>query len=108
MTTIEGDFTFTIKERLGIIKAYATGWKKEFNIVEWNGGNAKFDIRDWDPEHEHMSRGITLREEEVKTLAELINRYFQESQKEESIDCSYQEPSIEPKDKSTDQTMGNF
>lgn len=64
------EISFTIEKHLGIITSYKTGWNKELNLVTWNGGTPKYDIRDWDPEHEHMSRGITLhREEALKMLA---------------------------------------
>ena len=43
----EKDFAFNIKEHIGVINTYASGWSKELNLVEWNGNNAKFDIRDW-------------------------------------------------------------
>lgn len=43
------EVTFEITEHLGVIAAYSTGWKKELNIVSWNGGAPKYDIRDWDP-----------------------------------------------------------
>jgi len=65
--------TFDITEHLGVISVYPTGWKKELNLVAWNGGNEKFDIRDWDPDHEHMSRGVTLHKDEAKKLYELLN-----------------------------------
>lgn len=70
------EFTFVIKEHLGVIGTYSTGWKKEINIVEWNGNKGKFDIRDWNPGHEHMSKGITLHLEEAKALSEALNSYF--------------------------------
>lgn len=72
----EKEFAFNIKEHIGVINTYSNGWTKELNLVEWNGNNAKFDIRDWEPSHEHMSRGITLHEEEAKTLAGLFFRLF--------------------------------
>lgn len=77
----DSEFAFEIKEHIGVLGTYSTGWKKELNLVEWNGNNAKFDIRDWDPKHEHMSRGITLRAEEMKALAGLINKYFENEAK---------------------------
>ncbi|MBK5247393.1 MAG: hypothetical protein JJE49_09040, partial [Peptostreptococcaceae bacterium] len=40
--------------------------------VAWNGNTAKFDLRDWDESHEHMSRGITLHQEEAKKVFELL------------------------------------
>ena len=76
----DGDFAFNIAESIGVIAEYPTGWRKELNLVEWNGGAAKLDVRDWDPEHERMSRGDTLREDEAKTLAALILDYFGKNQ----------------------------
>ena len=67
-----GDITFEITEHIGIISEYPTGWRKELNKVVWNGGGEKFDVRDWDPEHEHMSRGITLHKDEAKKLSDLL------------------------------------
>ena len=64
--------TFEIKAQLGVLEEYPTGWKKEMNMVSWNGNVAKIDIRDWDPEHEKMSRGITLNEKEVANLLDLV------------------------------------
>ena len=67
------EVVFELTEHLGVINTYPTGWKKELNLVSWNNAAPKFDIRDWDPDHEHMSRGITMHPEEAKTLSELLN-----------------------------------
>lgn len=66
------EFRFEITERIGVIKEYPTGWKKEINMVSWNESPAKVDIRDWDESHEHMSRGITLTEKEMAKLMNLV------------------------------------
>ena len=44
--------------------------------MEWNDKPAKLDIREWDSEHEHMSRGVTLRRGETLALLEILVRYF--------------------------------
>lgn len=66
------EIKFEITEHIGVIKENPTGWKKELNLVSWNGNPAKYDIRDWDPEHEKMSRGITLTKEEASMLYTLL------------------------------------
>lgn len=66
------EIVFEIKEKIGVIKPYPTGWNKELNLVAWNGGVTKYDIRDWDPEHEHMSRGITLHPDEMRKIMNLL------------------------------------
>ncbi len=40
-------------------------WKKEINLISWNGATLKYDIRDWSPDYEKMGKGITLTEEEL-------------------------------------------
>lgn len=62
------DIKYEIKENVGIISENAKGWTKELNMISWNGAIAKFDIRDWAPEHEKMGKGITLSQEEAKAL----------------------------------------
>lgn len=57
-----------------MIATHSTGWKKELNLVSWNGGQAKYDIRDWDPGHSRMSRGVTLKEQEMRQIVELLRR----------------------------------
>ena len=64
--------TFEIKAQLGVLTEYPTGWKKEMNMVSWNGNAAKIDIRDWDENHGKMSRGITLNEKEVANLLDIV------------------------------------
>ena len=68
------DGKFEIKKSIGTISTSAKGWKKELNLISWNGGQPKYDIRDWDPEHEKMGKGITLTEDELKSLFELIGQ----------------------------------
>lgn len=46
------DIKFEIIEHIGAISENKSGWKKELNLVSWNGANPKYDIRDWSPEHE--------------------------------------------------------
>lgn len=69
------DIVFEIIRHLGVITKYASGWSKEVNLVSWNGGVPKYDIRDWDEEHEHMSRGITLHGEEARKLLNALVKF---------------------------------
>lgn len=67
------DIKYEIKENLGVISESSKGWKKELNLISWNGATPKYDIRDWAPEHEKMGKGITLTKEEVNQLRLLLN-----------------------------------
>ena len=66
------DFKYEIVEHIGILSESAKGWTKELNKISWNGGEPKYDIRDWAPEHEKMGKGVTLSEDEMVKLKELL------------------------------------
>lgn len=67
-----GDIVFEIVESIGPIKAFKNGWTKELNLVSWNNTDPKYDIREWDEDHEKMGRGITLRPDEMQTVVDLL------------------------------------
>ena len=74
-----GDITFEIVEHIGTLEVFDNReekWTKEVNLVSWNGGKPKIDVRDWNSSHDRMSRGITLTEDQAKNLTRaLVDRY---------------------------------
>ena len=66
------DIKYDIIEEIGVLSENAKGWRKELNKVSWNGATPKYDLRDWAPEHEKMGKGITLTEEEITELRNLL------------------------------------
>lgn len=67
------EIKFEIKESIGILSESAKGWSKELNLVSWNDKDPKYDIREWDPTHEKMGKGVTLSIEELKNLRDFLN-----------------------------------
>ena len=67
------DIKYEIKETVGVIAESAKGWKKELNLISWNGKEAKYDLREWAPDHEKMGKGVTLSNDELKALKQLLN-----------------------------------
>ncbi|MGX7012842.1 YdbC family protein [Vagococcus silagei] len=67
-------FSFEIMQEIGVLSENDKGWRKELNLVSWNDRPAKFDLRDWAPNHEKMGKGITLSNEEFAQLKEIINQ----------------------------------
>lgn len=67
------ELKFEIKEHLGVISENAKGWTKELNLVSWNDYPAKYDLREWSPDHTRMNKGITLSQEEIDNLKKLLN-----------------------------------
>ena len=68
------DLKFEIINQIGVISTSASGWNVELNRVSWNGNEPKYDVRPWSPDHTKMGKGITLSEEELVTLSELLTK----------------------------------
>ena len=69
---------YEIIEQLGVLSENEKGWKKELNLVSWNGREPKYDLRDWSENHEKMGKGLTLTEDEVKKLRNILNTIYRE------------------------------
>lgn len=67
------ELKFEIKKNIGIFGQGLNGWNKEINVVSWNDKKPKIDIREWDENHQKMSKGITMIKDEVAKLKELLN-----------------------------------
>ena len=67
------ELKFEITERIGVLSENAKGWTKELNKVSWNEREPKYDLREWNPGHSRMGKGITLTDEEVETLKAILN-----------------------------------
>lgn len=91
-----GPIRFEIIKHFGVLSTAQTGWTKEFNIVKWND-REKFDIRDWAPGHERMSKGVTLYEHEMKQIYELCSEIFGEVPKEQPVEAKCEQTPAEEK-----------
>jgi len=71
------DYEMEIKiiDHIGVIKEYPTGWCKEINLASINGCEPKIDIRDFSQDHQHFSRGITLRKDEMDEMIKHYNKW---------------------------------
>lgn len=66
------EFKYEIKNEFGVVSETAKGWTRELNLISWNDGAPKYDIRDWAPDHEKMGKGISLTKDELENLYEII------------------------------------
>ncbi len=67
------ELKFEITEHLGVLSENAKGWTKELNKVSWNDRPAKYDLREWSPDHSRMGKGITLTDDDINALRALLN-----------------------------------
>ena len=70
---IMADIKYEIIKIIGVLSENNKGWKKELNLISWNDRAPKYDIREWAPEREKMGKGVTLSNEEIGKLKELLN-----------------------------------
>ncbi|MFT4413883.1 YdbC family protein [Fredinandcohnia humi] len=67
------DIKFEITKQIAVLSESPKGWQKELNLISWNGREPKYDIRDWAPNHEKMGKGVTLSNEEMDKLVEVLS-----------------------------------
>ena len=71
-----GEIDVRILEHIAVLERHENGWSREINVVSWNRGDPKLDIREWSPDHEHMTRGITLSEEQGRKLSDALSKRY--------------------------------
>ena len=66
------EIKYEITKHIGVLSESAKGWTKELNLVSWNDREPKYDIREWSSQREKMGKGVTLSEDEINTLKNLL------------------------------------
>lgn len=69
------EFKYEIIETIAILSEGSKGWKKELNLIVWNGRDPVYDIRDWSEDHKKMGKGITLSLSELDKLKETLKEF---------------------------------
>lgn len=68
------DFRYEIIEQIGVLSESEKGWRKELNLISWNGREPKYDLRDWSEDHKKKGKGITLSKEEMEKLKNILSK----------------------------------
>ena len=67
---------YEIIESFGVLSTSPSGWTKELNLISWNGGEPKYDVRQWAPDHSKMGKGVSLSREEAEELKKLLTKWL--------------------------------
>lgn len=71
------EFSYEIIKEIGTIGSpTASGWSTRLNLISWNGGTPKLDIRSWNEDMTRMGKGVTFSKEDAKDLEVLLNSYL--------------------------------
>ena len=65
--------TFEILHSIACLSEEKSGWRKELNLISWNGKEPKYDLRSWSEDHSKMGKGITLSDAELSALKDALN-----------------------------------
>jgi hypothetical protein len=65
-------FKYEVIETIAVLSEGAKGWRKELNLVSWNGREPKYDIRDWSEDHQKMGKGLTFSSAELGKLKDAL------------------------------------
>lgn len=73
---MDKEVTFRITQRLAVLSQKDNGYSKQVNLVSWNDGTPKLDLREWSPENKRGMKGITLTEDEGRTLMRALVQLY--------------------------------
>lgn len=69
-------FDYEIKETIISVNNGDKNWNLELNLISWGNREPKYDIRKWSPDHEKMSKGISMDEDEAILLFQQSDRFL--------------------------------
>ena len=72
----EKAITCEIVRQIAVLSENERGYTKEINLVSWNGGEPKYDIRNWHPGRVRSGKGIALTRDEIMNLMEAMREVF--------------------------------
>lgn len=71
------EFSYEIIEEIGQVgNPTPSGWSTRLNLISWNRGTPKLDIRSWNEDMTRMGKGVTFSKEDAKDLEVLLNSYL--------------------------------
>ena len=66
------EIKYDIIEKIAVLSQRPRGWERQLNLISWNEGEPKYDIRDWSPDGSRMGKGISLSAEEMGILKGIL------------------------------------
>ena len=69
---IMAEIKYDIIQKIAVLSQRPRGWERQLNLISWNDGEPKYDIRDWSPDGTRMGKGISLSAEELGALKGIL------------------------------------
>ena len=71
------EIKYDIIQKIAVLAQRPRGWERQLNLISWNDGEPKYDIRDWSPDGSRMGKGISLSAEELGALKGILEEMDQ-------------------------------
>lgn len=69
------EFTYKVVKHIATIGKSDTGnFATELNLISYNGAAPKWDLRKWNKKTDEMMKGITLTNDELHSLSDVLNK----------------------------------
>jgi hypothetical protein len=69
------EIKYEIIRPIGVLSTSASGWTKELNLMSWNEGEPKYDLRSWSPDRKRRGKGVTLSADELSALKTILQSF---------------------------------
>ena len=66
------EIKYEIVQKIAVLSQRPRGWERQLNLISWNDGEPKYDIRDWSPDGSRMGQGISMSAEELGVLKGIL------------------------------------
>lgn len=88
-------FEFHVVKDFGILgKVSEKGWAKHLTKTAYGDGDAKWDIRAWNEDMTKLTKGITLSDNEMEDLYNLLKNHFEGGVSNDEDSLMQEEPPL--------------
>ena len=67
------EIKYEVVQRIAVLSQRPRGWERQLNLISWNDGDPKYDIRDWSPDGSKMGKGISMTKEDLIALKGILD-----------------------------------
>ena len=66
------EIKYEIVQKIAVLSQRPRGRERQLNLISWNDGEPKYDIRDWSPDGSRMGKGISMSAVELGVLKGIL------------------------------------
>ena len=77
MKNRDTEVTYEIIKEIGVVSESSTGWQKILTVTSWCGREPRLDLREWSPDRQKCTRGLTLDRDQAASLMKLLQSELQ-------------------------------